>query len=99
VAGPDDEEEHVVLGRLTPGPGRVRAKVNSQRRLKRLLRILREIGAAPEVTEESRFEPSLDFAWGPVPGDGSAVGGRLAWPGRGSAGLPHPAARGRRRPG
>jgi hypothetical protein len=70
VAGPDDEEERVVLGRLAPEPGRVRVKVNSQRRLKRLLRILREIGAAPKVTEESRSEPSLDFAWGPVPGDG-----------------------------
>ena len=62
-----------MLGRLTPEPGRVRVKVNSQRRLKRLLRILREIGAAPEVAEESRFEPSLDFAWGPVPDDGVAA--------------------------
>jgi hypothetical protein len=64
----DDEEEHVVLGRLTPEPGRIRAQVNSQRRLKRLLRILTEIGAAPKLTEKSRSEPSLDFAWGPVPG-------------------------------
>ncbi|MGD0067078.1 MAG: hypothetical protein ABSB76_27010 [Streptosporangiaceae bacterium] len=66
----DDEEERVVLGRLTPEPGRVRIQVNSQHRLKRLMRILREIGAAPQVTEESRSEPSLDFAWGPVPGHG-----------------------------
>ena len=70
VAGPDDEEEHVVLGRLAPEPGRVRIQVNSQRRLKRLMQILREIGAAPKVTEESRSEPSLDFAWGPVPDHG-----------------------------
>jgi hypothetical protein len=71
VAGPgDDEEEHVVLGRLTLEPGRVRVRVNSQRRLKRLLRILQEIGAVPNVAEESRSEPSLDFAWGPVPGHG-----------------------------
>ena len=66
----DDEEERVVLGRLTPEPGRVRVQVNSQPRLKRLMRILKEIGAALEVAEESRSEPSLDFAWGPVPGHG-----------------------------
>jgi hypothetical protein len=70
AAGPDDEEERLVLGRLTPEPGRVRVQVNSQRRLKRLLRILTEIGAAPKLTEESRSEPSLDFAWGPVPSQG-----------------------------
>ena len=71
VIGPDDdEEERVVLGRLTPEPGRVRIRVNSQARLKRLLRILTEIGAAPKLTEESRSQPSMDFAWGPVPGDG-----------------------------
>lgn len=72
VIGPDDDEEkeHVVLGRLTPEPGRVRVRVNSQARLKRLLRILKEIGAAPKAAEESHSEPSLDFAWGPVPGDG-----------------------------
>lgn len=71
VIGPDhDEEENVVLGRLTPEPGRVRVQVNSQRRLGRLLRILKEIGARPKMTEVSRSEPSLDFAWGPVPGDG-----------------------------
>jgi hypothetical protein len=70
VTGPDDEEEErVVLGRLTPEPGRVRIRVNSQARLKRLLRILREIGAAPKVADESRSQPSLDFAWGPVPGN------------------------------
>ena len=74
VTGPDDEEEeHVVLGRLTPEPGRVSVQVNSLRRLKRLMGIFKEIGAAPEVTEESRSEPSLDFAWGPVPGHGLAA--------------------------
>jgi hypothetical protein len=71
VTGPEDEEEErVVLGRLTPKPGRVRIQVNSQRRLERLLRILKEIGATPKVTEESCSQPSLDFAWGPIPGDG-----------------------------
>jgi hypothetical protein len=65
-----DEEERVVLGRLTLEPGLVRVQVNSQHRLKRLLRTLKEIGAAPKVAEESRSEPSLDFAWGPVPGHG-----------------------------
>src|SRR5450756_1169537 len=71
VTGPDDdEEERVVRGRLTPEPGRVRVRVNSQARLKRLLAILKESGAAPKLTEESRSQPSMDFAWGPVPGDG-----------------------------
>jgi hypothetical protein len=71
VTSPDDgEQERVVLARLMPGPGRVRVQVNSQRRLKRLLQVLREIGAAPKVAEESRSEPSLDFAWGPVPAHG-----------------------------
>jgi hypothetical protein len=65
----DDEEERTVLGRLTPGPGWLRVQVNSRRRLKRLLQILQEIGAVPKVTSESRSEPSLGFAWGPVPGD------------------------------
>jgi hypothetical protein len=32
--------------------------------------MLKEIGAAPKLTEESRSEPSLDFAWGPAPADG-----------------------------
>jgi hypothetical protein len=66
----DDEEERVIRGRLTPQPGRVRVLVNSQARLKRLLRILKEIGAAPKLTEESSSQPSIDFAWGPMPGDG-----------------------------
>jgi hypothetical protein len=64
------EEERVLLGRLTPQPGRIRAKVNSRRRLKRLLLILKEICAAPKATEESRSWPSVDFAWAPVPADG-----------------------------
>ena len=70
VTGPDDEEEHTVRGRLMPAPGRVRVRVNSEVRLKRLLRILKEIGAAPKLTQQSRAQPSVDFAWGPVPGDG-----------------------------
>ncbi|MGH3165101.1 MAG: SAM-dependent methyltransferase [Trebonia sp.] len=71
VTGPDDDaEERVVLGRLTLEHGRVRVRVNSQRRLERLLRILEEIDAAPEVAGESRSAPPMDFAWGPVPGDG-----------------------------
>ena len=69
----DHSDEHIVRGRLTPEPGRVRVRVNSQARLKRLLRILKEIGAAPKLTEESRSQPSIDFAWGPVPGGGLTV--------------------------
>jgi hypothetical protein len=41
--------------------------VNSQRRLRRLIRILAAIGGEPRLTEEKKAEPSLDFAWGPVP--------------------------------
>ena len=62
-----------MLGRVTPGGGRIRVRVNSQRRLRRLMRILAAIGLEPQVTEEKRAEPSPDFAWGPVPrGDGPA---------------------------
>jgi hypothetical protein len=77
---PDDEAERWVLGRLTPGEGRIRVRVNSQRRLRRLMPILAAIGAEPRVTEERQAEPSLDFAWGPVPGggDGSAGDGACA---------------------
>jgi hypothetical protein len=71
VTSPDDDkEERFVLARLMPEHGRVMVRVNSQRRLRRLLQVLREIGAAPKVAEESHSEPSLDFAWGPVPGHG-----------------------------
>jgi hypothetical protein len=41
--------------------------VNSQRRLRRLIQILAAIGGEPRLTEEKKAEPSLDFAWGPVP--------------------------------
>jgi len=64
---PDDEAERWVLGRVTPGEGRIRVRVNSQRRFARLIRILAAIGVEPQVTEEKQAEPSLDFAWGPVP--------------------------------
>ena len=67
---PDDEAERWVLGRVTPAEGRLRVLVNSQRRLRRLMRILAAIGVEPQVIEERRAEPSLDFAWGPVPDNG-----------------------------
>lgn len=72
-----DDEERWVLGRVTPGEGRVRVRVNSQRRLRRLMRILAAMGVEPRVTEEKQAVPSVDFAWGPVPdrGDGSAGDG------------------------
>ena len=49
----------------------MRVQVNSPRRLTKLLRILADIGAEPEVAEQAQSEPSLDFAWGPVP-DGAS---------------------------
>jgi len=71
---PAEDTERLVLGRLTPDRDRVRVQVNSHPRLTRLLRILADIGAEPEVAGQAQSEPSLDFAWGPVP-DG-------AWPAR-----------------
>jgi hypothetical protein len=70
---PDDEAERWVLGRLTPGEGRIRVRVNSQGRLRRLIRILAGIGVEPQLTEEKQAEPSLDFAWGPVPDNGDSA--------------------------
>ena len=74
VTGSSDDTERLVLGRVTPGRDRVRVQVNSHRRLTRLLQILSDIGVEPEVARQTQCEPSLDFAWGPVP-DG-------AWPAR-----------------
>ena len=71
LLGPAKDAERLVLGRVTPGRDRVRVQVNSQRRLRRLLQILADIGAEPEVAEQAQSEPSLDFAWGPVP-DGAS---------------------------
>ena len=56
---PDDEAERWVLGRLTPREGRIRVRVNSQRRLRRLMRTLAGIGVEPKVSEEKQAEPSL----------------------------------------
>jgi hypothetical protein len=66
VTDPAEDAERLVLGRVTPGRDRVRVQVNSQCRLTRLLQILADIGAEPEVAEQTQTQPSLDFAWGPV---------------------------------
>jgi hypothetical protein len=68
---PDEDPERLILGRVTPGRGRVRIQVNSRRRLTGLLRILSDIGAEPDVAEQAQSQPSIDFAWGPLP-DGAA---------------------------
>ena len=68
---PAEDAERLVLGRVTPDRDRVRVQVNSHRRLTKLLRILADIGAEPKVAEQAQSEPSLDFAWGPVP-DGAS---------------------------
>ena len=47
--------------------------MNSHRRLTRLLQILTDIGAKPEVAEQAQSEPSLDFARGPVPDSASSA--------------------------
>jgi hypothetical protein len=76
---PDDEAERWVLGRVRPGEGRIRVRVNSQRRFDRLMRILAAMGVEPQVTEEKKTEPSLDFAWGPVPDSGDDSAGDVAY--------------------
>jgi hypothetical protein len=77
---PAEDTERWVLGRVTPGRDRVRVQVNSQRRLTSLLRILADIGAEPEVARQVQCEPSLDFAWGPVPdGASPALEWEKAW--------------------
>jgi hypothetical protein len=68
---PAEDMERLLLGRVTPDGERVLVQVNSRRRLRRLLRILADIGAEPEVAEQAQSEPSLDFAWGPVPDSAS----------------------------
>jgi hypothetical protein len=68
---PAEDTERLVLGRVTPDRDRVRVQVNSHHRLARLLQILADIGAEPEVAEQAQSEPSLDFAWGPVPDSAS----------------------------
>jgi len=70
---PAEDTERLVLGRVTPGSDGIRVQVNSRRRLKRLLRILSDIGAEPKVAKQAQSEPSLDFAWGPVPDSTSPV--------------------------
>lgn len=67
---PAEPDEYYLRGRLTPGDGRIRAQVNSEQRLRLLLRILSDYGGEPRVTEQRRAEPSVDFAWGPVPDGG-----------------------------
>ena len=78
---PAEDAERLILGRVTPGGDRVRVQVNSHRRLRKLLRILADIGAEPEVAEQAQSEPSLDFAWGPVPDGGSPRPGNGREPG------------------
>jgi len=80
LLGPAEDAERLVLGRVTPGRDRVRVQVNSQCRLTRLLQILSDIGTEPEVAEQTQSEPSLDFAWGPVPdGASPAREWEIAW--------------------
>jgi hypothetical protein len=73
LLGPAEDAERLVLARVTPDGDRVRVQVNSHRRLTRLLQILADIGAEPEVAEQAQSEPSLDFAWGPVPDSASSA--------------------------
>ena len=76
---PGDEAERWVLGRVTPSEGRIRVRVNSRQRYRRLMRTLRALGVEPQVIEEKQAVPSLDFAWGPVPDAGDATPPSREW--------------------
>ena len=79
---PDDGAERWVLGRLTLGEGQIRVRVNSQRRLRRLMRILGALGVEPRFAQEKQAIPSLDFAWGPAPmpdNDGGGAAPSREW--------------------
>lgn len=76
VEEPDDEPQRWVRGYLTPSSGVFRVEVNSRQRLDRLIRILSKLGANPSVTDEKRFDPAMDLAWGP--GTPAAFGGAAA---------------------
>jgi hypothetical protein len=53
-------------------------EVNSQKRLTRLLDLLRKVGGNPVVTSEKRIDPAQDFAW--ATGQRAAQGGTALQP-------------------
>jgi hypothetical protein len=59
------EPERYTCGRVTVGDGQVQASVNSEPRLRRLLRVLSALGAAPVVVSQTRADPAREFGWGP----------------------------------
>ncbi|MGQ0464783.1 MAG: hypothetical protein ACT4QG_05625 [Sporichthyaceae bacterium] len=58
-----DEPARWVRGQLQLRGRTVRVELNSRERLERLLNLLRDLDAAPEVVEQSRVEPAQDLAW------------------------------------
>jgi hypothetical protein len=97
-----------VRGVLRVRDREITVEVNSERRLTRLLDLLREIGANPVVTTDKRIDPALDFAWpaGQHASPGGAAAAAEGWekfwldekvPALGGR-TPRQAARGRERP-
>ncbi|HVB27397.1 MAG TPA: hypothetical protein VNE21_05750, partial [Mycobacteriales bacterium] len=72
----DDEPGRWIRGQLQLEGHQLRLEVNSRERFAALLELLRQLGAQPQVVDESRVDPQQDFAWGDGPS--LLVGGRAA---------------------
>ncbi|MGD0109596.1 MAG: hypothetical protein ABSC06_37055 [Rhodopila sp.] len=107
VAEPDGPQRWV-RGVLRVRSREITVEVNSQKRLTRLVDILRKVGAEPVVTSEKRIDPAQDVAWagGQRASQGGAAAAAEGWekfwldekvPAL-SGRTPRQAARGRERP-
>ena len=77
---PAEDTERLVLGRVTPDGDRVRIEVESTSQAEEASAVPCGYRREPEVAEQAQSEPSLDFAWGPVPdGESSARAWEKAW--------------------
>jgi hypothetical protein len=60
-----DTPSRWVLAQLRLTGRTLRVEVNSQRRLDRLLALLTDLGAAPDLVETTRVDPRQDLPWAP----------------------------------
>ncbi len=58
-----DDEQRWVRGQLTRESDSFTVSVNSTQRLDRLLSLLSEAGAQPDLVEQTRIDPGQDLAW------------------------------------
>ena len=58
-----DDEQRWVRGQLTRESDTFTVSVNSTQRLDRLLSLLSEGGAQPDLVEQTRIDPAQDLAW------------------------------------